>query len=135
MKIYFAGSIRGGRDDKELYSKIIDLLKNYGEVLTEHVGDAKISQMGEMVAAEFIFNRDMAWLKDSDVVVSEVTIPSLGVGYELAIAETLNKRVLCLYRENPENSLSAMVRGNKAFQVKNYNGVEDLPEIFKNFFK
>ena len=38
MKIYFCGSIRGGRQDVGLYSKIIETLGSYGEVLTEHVG-------------------------------------------------------------------------------------------------
>ena len=38
MKIYFAGSIRGGRDDAEIYSQIIEFLQGYGQVLTEHVG-------------------------------------------------------------------------------------------------
>ena len=33
MKIHFAGSIRGGRDDKELYLEIINLLRKYGKVL------------------------------------------------------------------------------------------------------
>ena len=135
MKIYFAGSIRGGRDDKEIYSKIINLLQKYGEVLTKHVGDAKISQIGELDAADFLHKRDMQWLHDSDIVVAEVTAPSLGVGYELGIAETLNKGVLCLYRETPEKSLSAMVQGNKAFIVKKYKTVDDLPEIFEEFFQ
>jgi len=31
-------------------------------------------------------------------VVAEVTIPSLGVGYEIGRAVALGKRVLCLYR-------------------------------------
>ena len=42
--IYFCGSIRGGRDDAALYRRIIDQLKEYGEVLTEHVGDASIME-------------------------------------------------------------------------------------------
>lgn len=42
MKIYFAGSIRGGRKDAGLYKKIIDYLGKYGEVLTEHIGNKKI---------------------------------------------------------------------------------------------
>ena len=37
IKIYFAGSIRGGREDKILYSQIIENLKKYGTVLTEHI--------------------------------------------------------------------------------------------------
>ena len=135
MKIYFAASIRGGRDDQGLYLEIVSLLKDYGEVLTEHIADVKISQMGEMKANDFIYERDMGWLKESDIVVAEVTTPSLGVGYELGIAETLKKKVLCLYRESPERSLSAMVRGNKVFQVVDYKELEDLKEIFDKFLK
>ena len=38
MKIYFAGSIRGGREEEETYLKLIEHLATYGQVLTEHVG-------------------------------------------------------------------------------------------------
>ncbi|HEX3095736.1 MAG TPA: nucleoside 2-deoxyribosyltransferase, partial [Patescibacteria group bacterium] len=91
MKIYFAGSITGGRDDQGLYLEIIDLLKNYGEVLTEHIGSSNISDQGEQVSmsGEDIFNRDVAWLEQAEVIVAEVTVISLGVGYELGIAEKL----------------------------------------------
>ena len=46
MKIYFAGSIRGGRDDVGLYEQIIEILNSYGEVLTE-VGNKNISTNSE----------------------------------------------------------------------------------------
>ena len=46
LKIYFCGSIRAGRDDAALYAKIIDNLKTYGTVLTEHVGDEKTIEKG-----------------------------------------------------------------------------------------
>lgn len=45
-KIYFAASIRGGRQDAHIYSKIVALLKNYGRVLTEHVGDQSLTAGG-----------------------------------------------------------------------------------------
>lgn len=45
MKIYFCGSIQGGRQDAELYATIIDELKSkYGEVLTEFVGSPTVEQ-------------------------------------------------------------------------------------------
>ncbi len=135
MKIYFAGSIRGGRDDRELYVQIIEILKSYGEILTEHIGDASISEKGEQKAAEFIYNRDMKWLKNSDMIVAEVTTPSLGVGYELGIAENLHKKVLCLYRHVPDKSLSAMVSGNSAFQVEEYKDLNDVKIILNKFLK
>lgn len=46
-KIYFAGSIRAGRNDVQLYSKIVGILKKYGTVLTEHVGDPNLTESGE----------------------------------------------------------------------------------------
>lgn len=135
MKIYFAGSIRGGREDKDLYLEIINLLKSYGEVLTEHVGDVNMSNAGEDKTTQFIFDRDVEWLKSADFIVAEVTSPSLGVGYELGLAETLNKKVICLYREKPEKFLSAMIAGNKAFQVEIYKDINDLSEIFNKCLK
>ena len=38
LKIYFCGSIQGGRQDAALYAQLIKKLQAYGEVLTEHVG-------------------------------------------------------------------------------------------------
>ena len=92
MKIYFAGSICGGRDDAALYRQIIVMLMEYGEVLTEHVGDASLTRAGEDGPSdEAIYGRDMAWLTEADIVVAEVTVPSHGVGYEVAWAEALGK--------------------------------------------
>ena len=47
-KFYFAGSIRGGRVDAELYQRMIARLKERGTVLTEHVGrpDLVITEQG-----------------------------------------------------------------------------------------
>ncbi|MFZ2150062.1 MAG: nucleoside 2-deoxyribosyltransferase [Minisyncoccia bacterium] len=136
MKIYFAGSIRGGRDDKELYIKIIELLKEYGQVLTEHIGNPNLSNQGEMDLDDMhIYERDIAWLKESDALVAEVSMHSAGVGYEIAFAESLKKKVLCLYKQGSERKISGMINGNKNLAVKTYKDPEELEEIFKNFFK
>lgn len=136
MKIYFAGSITGGRDDKETYSKIITLLKEYGEVLTEHVGDSKLGSLGENhLDGTYIYERDIAWVSESDVLVADVSMPSLGVGYEIAFAENLKKKILCLYREGSEKRLSAMISGNKNLKVELYKTIDDLPAIFNKYLK
>ncbi len=46
LKIYFAGSIRAGRADAHIYAKIVDILKKYGSVLTEHVGNPNMTEKG-----------------------------------------------------------------------------------------
>ncbi len=131
MKIYFAGSIAGGRQDAGLYRQIIALLKQYGDVLTEHIGNIDLDDKGEAdLARDVIFKRDVEWLEQSDWIVAEVTNPSLGVGYELGISEKLDKHVLCLFREQDERRLSPMVEGNNNFNVVKYKTVQDLETIF-----
>lgn len=49
--IYFAGSIRGGRKDVVLYARIVELLKGYGTVFTEHVGDLNLTEAGKALAS------------------------------------------------------------------------------------
>ena len=83
-KIYFAGSIRGGRTDENLYRRMIEYIQRTDIVLTEHVGrsDLSLVEQGRERDAQ-IYNQDTAWLRESDMLIGECTSPSLGVGYEL----------------------------------------------------
>src|SRR3989338_3113032 len=135
MNIYFAGSIRAGRQDKELYFEIIQHLKKYGTVLTEHVGDKTLSEMGEDGPTdESIHDRDIAWLKQRNVLVAEVTTPSLGVGYEIAKADDLDIAILCLFREDTGKRLSGMINGNNRIRVVRYQSSDEIEAIVANFF-
>lgn len=135
MKIYFAGSIRGDRDDKKLYGEIIRLLSKYGIVLTEHISDKNLTEAGEAFRNDKIYQRDINWLGKSDIVVAEVTTPSLGVGYEIAKAENMNKKILCIYRNDEARRLSATIDGNPNITRKEYADVKDLERVFNDFFK
>ena len=52
--IYFAGSIRGGRSDAELYARLVQKLTKYGTILTEHVGDCNLSVAGILLWVRFV---------------------------------------------------------------------------------
>ena len=133
MKIYFAGSIRGGRDEEKTYLKIIDYLGSFGDVLTEHVGYKDVEKSEENHSDIYIFERDVKWLESSDVMIADVTVPSLGVGYEIGFAETLNIPILCLYNPRNKKPLSAMITGNKNIIWKEYGSFEDAQMLIKNF--
>lgn len=136
MKIYFAGSIRAGRDDAAIYAAMISWLRSFGEVLTEHVGDPAISVKGDDGPDDqYIHDRDMAWLKSCNCVVAEVTTPSLGVGYELGWAATLKKPVLCLHRIQPESFLSAMIAGSPMIQTSAYASIDEARTIMEEFIR
>ena len=123
MNIYFAASIRGGREDAQLYGELIEQLQHRGTVLTEHIAHPTDIELG--LADREIYQRDMAWLESADVVVAEVTTPSLGVGYEIAAAERMGTPILCLFRPSSGRSLSAMIRGNPAVRVLEYAERDD----------
>lgn len=138
-EIYFAASIRGGREDVALYLQIVKHLQRWGKVNTEHIADKRLAVLGEDgLEDDFIHNRDLSWLFNSGVVVAEVTQPSLGVGYELGrIAERgiSPQRVLCLYRPQEGKKLSAMIRGAKDnFTVRDYQTLEDAVVHIDSFF-
>ncbi len=126
-KIYFAGSIRGGRVDAELYRRMISYMQGMGHhVLTEHVGGTNLcltEQGHERDVA--IYEQDTAWLRKSDVVIAECTCPSLGVGYEMAYAERFEIPVHIFY--NPSKcALSAMLTGDSYFHIHPYDKEEEV---------
>ncbi|MBR0416383.1 MAG: nucleoside 2-deoxyribosyltransferase [Firmicutes bacterium] len=126
MKVYFAGSIRGGRSDAALYHRIIEYIKKTAPVLTEHVGNMDLQ---EMTTPEEIYAQDMAWLRESDVLIAECTNPSLGVGYELAAGEKLGKPCHIFYDRN-RTVLSAMLSGDPYFILHPYEKEEEIyPQI------
>ncbi|MGH3350668.1 MAG: nucleoside 2-deoxyribosyltransferase [Nocardioides sp.] len=122
---YFAGSIRGGREDVARYQEIIEWLKVSGDVLTEHVGDYSLSLKGQTHFDDtFIHDRDLSWLRQADCVVAETTHTSLGVGYEIAMAATYQIPVFALHRPD-KSSLSAMIGGCASVTVLEYDEVAD----------
>jgi nucleoside 2-deoxyribosyltransferase len=136
LKIYFAGSIRGGREDAELYQQIIDYLKNFGKVLTEHIGDPKLSHLGDDGPTDqYIHDRDMKWLLAADVLIAEVTTVSMGVGYEIGRSVETDKKVLCLFRPDSGRNLSAMITGCPDLEIKNYSGLEEAKRAIDAFLE
>lgn len=135
MKIYFCGSIRGGRDLAQSYARIIGILQTYGTVLTEHVGSDEVIQNKDRVLSDAeIHDRDLGWIVESDLLVAEVTIPSLGVGYEIGRAIEMGKAVLCIYDAGSGKPLSAMIAGSDKVELKLYKHFEEIEGILEAYF-
>lgn len=154
-RVYFSGSIRGGRALQPLYAAIVAFLQRRGyEVLTTHVaapdvlapsqpassasltgeqsvpvGTGLVQERREDVGAPDIYERDVRWLQESDLVIAEVSVPSLGVGVEIATAQQLGKPILCLCRADA--ALSAMVEGNRYLRVIRYRDEAQLMSVLE----
>jgi len=136
MNIFFTGSIRGGRAMLPLYEIIVRELQKYGQVLSAHVADQNITVYGETdLSKEEIYDREMESIKNSDVLIAEVTTPSLGVGFEIAQALNKAKRVICLYQGGNTYKLSAMIKGDPRVEVLTYSTKEELVDLVEKIFK
>ena len=126
-KIYFAGSISGGRNDAELYQRLIKMMQETDIVLTEHIGKPDYSTKNRTIEDEIaVYKQDTAWLLESDLVIAECSQPSLGVGYEMGFAEAHGKPVHIFHRVPSDIHFSAMLCGNAYFHVYSYETDEEL---------
>lgn len=132
LKIYFCGSIRGGRDDQELYYQLIEFLKTKGVVLTEHIGDKDVAADQNKTDTE-IYLRDMKWLEEADLVIAEVSTPSLGVGFEIAGALHQDKKIMCLSQSNKHARLSALISGCPDLPVFVYSNLNEAKTALEDF--
>lgn len=126
-KIYFAGSIRGGRADAALYARMIDFMKAKGHVvLTEHVGHPELNLLEQGKDKDgAIYAQDTRWLRESELLIGECTNPSLGVGYELAYPERFGKPCYLFYNRS-KTQLSAMLTGDPYFHIFPYETEQEL---------
>jgi nucleoside 2-deoxyribosyltransferase len=125
MNIYFACSIRSGREDLDLYADLVKHIKYRAVVLSEIFADGKLTAHGSPGKSEDIYSKDIKWLKQADAIIAEVTNPSLGVGYEIAKGEELGKPILALFRDDGTRRLSAMIDGSPKSEVFYYKQLQE----------
>ncbi len=127
-RIFLSGAIRGGRRLVETYRFMADVMIGAGvEILSEHVArDTVFAEERNMTEKE-IFLRDMGGIVQCDCLVAEVSMPSVGVGYEICHAVDLKKPVLCVYERGAK--VSAMVLGNKGVVAQDYGDLDELQRL------
>ena len=135
MKIYFTAPLNGSEDLKEEYQSIVDSLENLGhKVYVDQklkIDLEKVSQ--DRSSAVKIYRKLSRALKSSELLVAEVSYPSLSVGHEISLALEFNKSVIALYRgEKAPRFLDAIP--NERLQVIRYEQ-KDLKKLLKRAIK
>ena len=134
MKIFLAGSIRGGRQMQPVYRHIYDFLRSEGyDVLSWHVVDPGSGEKEAKMSEQEIYRRDISLLKESGCLIAEVTVPSIGVGYEICRALEAGLPVLCVH--GTDANVSAMLLGNpnRVMRVREYCDMDGLERILYEF--
>jgi nucleoside 2-deoxyribosyltransferase len=113
FSIYFAAAMAGGRQYVHEQRRIVAHLRKLGHnVLSEHVVDDAASEAMLAQGIRACFEYDIASIEASHLVVAEVSVPSLGTGYEICYALERGIPVACLYAESSPWPLSLMLEGN-----------------------
>ncbi len=131
MNIYFSGSIAGGRGKQPVYKELIMFLEEFGNVWTKHVGELK-SKSEKSVN---VYARDITWLDNSDVLVAEITVPSIGVGMEIEHAIRMERKIpiLCLFDMNSMKPLTRMVIDCPYVTTFGYSDIESAKTVISEF--
>ena len=135
MNIYFSGSIYGGRQKLESYKKLVKELAKFGKVLNEEVADDNVLISEESVSDNDVFESLVNRLGQADVVFAEVTVPSLGVGYEIGYANSHNKRIICVYDKTVTSKITTMLRGNNKLKIIPYTDINEIINNLENILK
>jgi len=135
-RVFFSCSMRGGysRVAQEELRKIPDIIEALGLVLiSRHQTSENFMENESKLTEQEIHDRDYRWLKEVDLVIAEITNPSLGVGAEIADAVNLGISVLCVYKKEYEHQISAYVRGKAGVVCRAYSDHDELKEVIREF--
>lgn len=133
MKIYFASSIlgeQGGLEDKQL---IIETLKSLGHsILTEVIivqDRATSDTTTGVLTPSQIYQRDIDWINQADLIVADVSRISLGVGYEVAWKLAHGGKVLAIAKEG--QTVSSMIKGctEPNFTFRTWKDADQLKQL------
>lgn len=93
MKIYFVHATNYPNFKETLYNVIISSALNENHTFIFPHQNSVIPVNSKNVISE------------SDLILADVSYPSTGLGIELGWAESANKKILCIYKEDTKPSL------------------------------
>ncbi len=124
LRVYYATSVRGAGRDLEATRRAIQTIKEMGHVaLTEHLAGSD-----ESLSDRQVYQRDMSLLEQADLLIADVTFPSLGVGFEICKAIQLGKPVYLIAREGVR--VSKLIAG--VAEVRRYSSLEEMSALIED---
>lgn len=127
MKVYFSASLSEEKKLKSNYQNIVKIIRSLGyqvDTLFLEINEKQTSEKKNKTYHELLKK-----LKSADIMVAEVSEPSLNLGYEISMALETNKPVLVLFSQGKTIELLEVV-DNKNMIVATYNS-NNLQKVLK----
>ncbi|HEX7017372.1 MAG TPA: nucleoside 2-deoxyribosyltransferase [Patescibacteria group bacterium] len=101
MKTYFVASISGRKKYLTQYQQIVRVLNKLGHEVTEDTlrpSHDEVYNLTDDQKVDF-YKQVLKWIANCDLMIAEVSHPSLGVGHEISLALERGKPVIILYTD------------------------------------
>jgi len=114
MKIYFGFTVAGDRFRVEVARRMVERLEELGhEVLTRHLVDEDARTQDRLLGPQAVYERDMAWLRECDLFITEASGSSFGVGFEAGyLLGAAAAKVIIFYDRDFADKISFLITGN-----------------------
>ena len=115
---------------------IVGALRQMGhQVLNGHLAESGVGEAEAVLHPTEVYARDVAWIRECDALIAEISVPSHGVGYEIGFALGIGKPVLALHQQG--RRVSKMITGNphELLHVRSYNFVNETFRIIAAFLE
>ena len=135
MIIYCAGAIKGDTAYQNNYIEMIRFIESMNHTaLAELNGKFNTSIP---LSDNQIYTRDIKWIDGSQLMIAEISGPSLGVGFEIAYALFQKEIPVLALVSSDVKKLSAMITGcnSNLLTIKRYKNIEDMQNIISDYFK
>jgi len=132
MKIFFCASIRGKRG--ELYQRIVRILKNRArKVFANHILRTNQKKMDAWTPAEkdLYHKRVLENLRKSDVVVAEISYPSMSIGYLIALSVSWQKPTIVLFFGKEAPNILSSLESFGHLRVIEYQDIKEMEQYLK----
>jgi len=140
VNIYLACTVRGDRGAVGAARALASALVAMGHVvLTAHLLEDNVETAESSLTEREVFERDMRWLNDADLLIAEASGSSYGVGFEvgyvLGRSDVTDQRVLLLYDQSRRPLVSRLISGNVHPNCTTYpyENAEDLLRFIHAF--
>ncbi len=129
MKVFFTAAIAGSPKFGGTYVKIVERLQNLGhDVTADHILKADRTEIRDQHDDDQRvrwYKKVLKMISSSDVVVAEVSTPSINVGHEISLALEKETPVVAIYKKGFHPVLLQGIRNDKFVLVE----YEDIGEI------
>jgi len=107
MKVYFTASLTGKNKYEKEYVQIVSALKDQKNIVFEHIltTSKELTKKESLKEKENVYQKMMLMLRKADIVIAEITYPSINVGHEISLSLALGKPVIALYLEGTNPGL------------------------------